>query len=263
MKKFLNAVLVIAVLMSTTICAYARDLTSEEKTELSNYGIFQGDQDGNLRLEDNITKAEFTKMLIVLLGFEQNPDIEYQDIFKDVLSSHWAYKFIYMAKLSGIVNGDIDNFFHPNENITSEEAIKMIVSALGYSPNAASLGGYPNGYINVAKTIQLTKDVSLIEKELIKRKTAAILIYNALDIPLMKQTAYGETAEYTIMDGTNGTDLLTLRNNFTKNEISDVPSEKTTGVPLFNGEQYTGRILKIGNLKKSDDMITFNNSLNP
>lgn len=47
--------------------------------------------------------------------------------FKDVDKQHWAYKEIMYLKESGISNGDQNNNFNPQKNITREEAIKMIV----------------------------------------------------------------------------------------------------------------------------------------
>lgn len=56
-------------------------------------------------------------------------DIYQKNAFKDLHSSHWAYNYIMELARKKIINGFEDNTFRPDENITLEQAMKMIVEA--------------------------------------------------------------------------------------------------------------------------------------
>lgn len=57
--------------------------------------------------------------------------------FSDMTSSHWAYHYVKELVEKGIISGYDDNTFKPNNNVTREEFIKMIVGASGlYKPDA-------------------------------------------------------------------------------------------------------------------------------
>lgn len=51
--------------------------------------------------------------------------------FKDVASNHWAYSYVTELSQKGIISGYDDNTFRPNNSVTREEFVKMIVGASG------------------------------------------------------------------------------------------------------------------------------------
>lgn len=61
------------------------------------------------------------------------------DFFIDVPSDHWAYGDIYELKKLGVVSGSGNMEFNPEGNITKEEFLKMVISALGVTPAKADL----------------------------------------------------------------------------------------------------------------------------
>lgn len=208
MKKLISILLTIAMIMT---CGFgvvaATDLESANCIEtLTALDILKGDEDGNLNLNDNITRAEFTAIVTRLLDVESNTKVEE---FIDVPTSHWANPVIYTCYNLGIINGYGDGNFGPEDAVTYEQAIKMLVIALGYEPMASQKGGYPTGYLVVANQIGLTKDVVKVEGAA-DRMTIAQLAYNALDIPLMSQTGFGTNTEYKILNGDNDTTYTTL-----------------------------------------------------
>lgn len=50
--------------------------------------------------------------------------------YSDVTPSHWAYTAIEDLTKRGIVNGNDDGTFGPNDNITREAFVKMLVTAM-------------------------------------------------------------------------------------------------------------------------------------
>lgn len=57
--------------------------------------------------------------------------------FRDMTKSHWADHYVAELSQKGIINGYDDNTFRPNNNVTREEFVKMIITATGlYDENA-------------------------------------------------------------------------------------------------------------------------------
>lgn len=160
---------------------------------LSKLGIINGYDDGNgtfsFKPDGEITRAEFTKIITVALGIADTATAD-SSSFTDV-NDHWAKKNIILASGRGIVNGFEDSTFRPDEQVTYEQAVKMIVCAAGYEPAATALGGWPNGYIAEANTLGITKGaVNANQSGAATRGIVAQLIYNVLevDVPVYNPT---------------------------------------------------------------------------
>ncbi len=221
MKKVIYFVLIAASLLSISVCANAAVMTEEQQNELVNMGIITGDPNGDLRLNDTITRAEAIKMICAAGNIDTS--IIETNAFPDVQENHWAYSYIAAAKAIGLVAGNENGNFNPESNVTNEEIVKMLVCLLGYEPMAYGLGGYPAGYTAVAAKIGLTKGMHFSVNSPAIRNDVGILIHNALNISIMKAkttTNGSDPIEYVIMDGANGIPNMTLRNRFIKYDSS-------------------------------------------
>ena len=89
---------------------------------LSEAGIVAGDGTGKFYPNDNVTREQFIKMLVLSFGL-YNADA--QCTFTDVSKDHWAYSYIASAVESGIVNGVGDNQFGLERLITRQELAAM------------------------------------------------------------------------------------------------------------------------------------------
>ncbi len=213
MKKIISLCLIVIMLFST---AFAED-TADRKNQmedLKKLGIMVGDEDGNLRLDDKITRAEASKMICVAAGLSTQA-VDGGNVFPDVSDSHWGYKYIYALNEKGIVCGDENGNFNPEDNITNEEIIKIVVGILGYSPIAEVRGGYPAGFKTVASQYGITEGFSFETDTPAIRADVALIIYRALDIPIMKEFQKQDAVEYKILNGENGTIRKTLRDGIT------------------------------------------------
>jgi hypothetical protein len=90
-------------------------------------GFLVGNQ-GKFNPQANTTRAEFTKMIVAILGLDTNADKAIT--FTDVEEDKWFYPYINAAYIAGIVKGS-GNEFNPDNNITREEMAAIIVRALG------------------------------------------------------------------------------------------------------------------------------------
>ncbi len=172
---------------------------------LRSFEIMVGDENGDLQPERLLTRAEMAQIAVNMLrlrGVEPNyPNME---TFLDVEKSYWGYNAIHLMRGAGHVQGYGDGTFRPEGFVTNAEAIKMLVSILGYAPRAAECGGFPDGYLKVAEEIGLLKDLQLVPSALSTRQNVMDMIFNAVYLPVMEQTVYGAEPEYTVMDGQNG-----------------------------------------------------------
>lgn len=211
MKKWTALLLCLTFLVTGCMLASAEELGENQLAELKNFGIFQGDENGNLCLENTITRAEFCKVILAALGFSEK-DLEGGGVaFSDVDNSHWAKTHVLAAARMGLIKGQGDGTFLPDENTSVADVMKMTVVALGYGEQAEALGGYPTGYITVAKNLGLNQgSINDFDAPALRGEVAQI-VYTALDKPIMQQTGFGAESTYQVMDGTNGTKLITLR----------------------------------------------------
>ena len=161
---------------------------SEAILTLTKLGVINGyANDDNttysFKPDGDITRGEFAKIITVALGAENEiatSSIQFSDI-----DSHWAKPYVLVAASRGIVNGFEDGTFKPDENVTYEQAVKMIVCAAGYESIAQSLGGWPNGYMMQAMNLKLTDNaVTADQTGKASRGIVAQLMFNVLDVDI-------------------------------------------------------------------------------
>lgn len=185
--------------------------------DLAKYKIFEGDENGDFTPYNNITRAEIAKVLCKVSGLK--PDNNGAQAFSDVDLSHWAYGYVNTAAAANFVEGTENGTFSPDADVTYDEVVKMLVSVLGYAPQAEQIGGYPDGYIETASRIGLSNDIIVASDMSCPRYMVFTLMNNALDIPFMVQSGFNfseNAGEYSIADGKDGRSLITLRNKITE-----------------------------------------------
>lgn len=97
----------------------------KEISALVNKGIINGSE-GSLHLLDNVTRAEFTKMVLGGIGAEPT---QYRDTFGDVSADAWYAGYMQTAADMGIIEG-YDGNASPEQPITRDEAVKIMMTAL-------------------------------------------------------------------------------------------------------------------------------------
>ncbi|MBE7054883.1 MAG: S-layer homology domain-containing protein [Ruminococcaceae bacterium] len=149
--------------------------------------VLEGDDEGNLMLDKVLTRAEFVTILVRLLNTDFGSSGVY---FEDVPADHWAASAIGTVSALGIVQGIDETHFAPEAPLAIEEAVKMLVTVLGYEPMAKGKGGYPNGYMAVAHDLRLLRRVESSPGIIVKRASTAELIFNALEAEIVIEEAY-------------------------------------------------------------------------
>ena len=153
---------------------------------LNQNGIIVGDPDGDLREGDEITRAEFAAVLCRAMGCEdetENDDLKQKNYFPDVPAEHWAAGYVNFAYENSAISGFPDGNFYPEQKVTNEQVIKMLIGAWGYGDEAEKNGGYPNGYMKVAKEHGVLDTIEFNYKNASKRWVASVFVYGVLSMP--------------------------------------------------------------------------------
>lgn len=128
----------------------------------------------------SITRGEMAQMIVSAVFTEVDFSVyEGAAPFADVPSSHPSFAYIKACKELGIVNGDYNNNFNPDNTVTIPEFLTVVINALGYTPYATAYGGYPTGYFFVAKSSGISTGVDLSASSVIA-DVAAKILYNAI-----------------------------------------------------------------------------------
>ena len=90
-------------------------------------GITVGDNAGNFNPTANITRQEAAIMLVKAFKATGTSSELYKD---DASIASWAKSFVYTAKASGLMKGDTNGSFRPNDTLTRAEAASAMVNAI-------------------------------------------------------------------------------------------------------------------------------------
>jgi hypothetical protein len=207
---------------------------------LSALNIINGDDKGNFNPDQNVTRAEMAKILCAMMS-KNSSFGQAESGFADVTAAHWASGYVKYAKGLGYINGYDATTFGPEDNVTYEQAIKLIVAALGRTYEADENGGYPAGYMMVAADNKITDKVAITDATApAKRSDIALLVFNALTVKMMKRTGFGTEAKYEI--------------------VADTLLKTKLGVDKYEGKQVTATYVEDTNLEvgeiKVDGVLT-------
>lgn len=172
--------------------------------------IMVGDAEtGAFRPDDTIKRSEFAKVAVTSMGMENLKDsFDYPTKYPDVVENHWANGYINVATNQGIIIGDDEGNFRPDDTITYAEAVTVLVRLIGHTPAAEKKGGFPQGYITVATQTGITKSAVASNDSAVKRGMVAQLTANALVTNKMEQTNFGSDESYQVVDETLLSDEL-------------------------------------------------------
>ena len=168
--------------------AVVGETVNKAVTRLVSRGIINGYDDGTYRPDNSISRAEFC---VVMVKFQSQQDYINPDAytgFEDLdLDSNYAWARPYVAKAVelGLINGFEDKTFRAADPVTYEQAVKVLVCALGYEEEGIKptiAGDWSSGYVKVAMDLGLTKSTSIANKgRAATRGEVAVLASNALD----------------------------------------------------------------------------------
>lgn len=149
-----------------------------------NIGLLEGEY--ALNDEDMIKRGEFVKLLIDFIG-ETLPESSPDSVFYDVKSGTDEAKAIARALQLGIVKKE-GIYFRPDNEMKSDEAAQMILSALGYDIYVEN----GKSYEQLTSSLKLTEGINKRSDRYINGCDALVMLYNMLDTEIVEGNVNGE-----------------------------------------------------------------------
>lgn len=211
--------------------------------ELAKLGAIHGYPNGTYQPKNNVTRGQVAKIIAHALKLDtknvENPG------YTDVPESHLYYKEIALLTSEGIVKGNGNSLFNPEENITREQMATMIAKAFDLSK--ANLDVIPFNDVNSenihASDIKRlfdnevtsgTTESTFSPKEAVTREQAALFIYKALNVE-------STSTKLTIM---HSNDTHSWVQNAPKRAaaVKDIRAKKPDALLLDAGDMTTGTL---------------------
>lgn len=246
MKKLLGCILAVTLLVGLlpAVNAAYTDVNTYDNCyysalRLQDMGIMDGCGDGTFNAQSNITRAEFTKIIVYMMDKDGEAlALSSSPAFGDVPHENWASPYINYAVIKDILSGYSDGRFCPDKNISYQEVLTVLLRTIGYKESDV---GYfwPNNYIDAAKSLGISAGFNYAPDEAITRGDAAILTDRtmfakpaaSLNGAAGKDT-FLETLGYTVLK-----DALVIDSDEQNNNISILSGN----LKLANASTYIGK----------------------
>lgn len=245
MKRIISFILIAVTVFAILIPATAANLTDVESNwakpyieQLIQLGAIKGKPDGLFHPNDTITRAEFTKVLLIAMGEDPGQPS----------NGYWGEYYISTARNKGLIKAG--EFIDPEFNISRMEIAWMVVRALGKETEAMARVGKNTGFIDDASISDKYKGYVKVCK--------AYGIVNGYTDGTFRPNSYATRAEATKMIVT----YLNNKNNTIDWTQVDKPVTIQTGDVVIDSivQQIPGFIVDPYNAVKATKITLYNNT---
>lgn len=202
MRRLLCLLLTVFLLLSSFCAVYAEDGALTENINQSNaveylkaLGVL--DVEATYDISAGITRGEFARLVCIAGGY--SPDATDKVLYFDVTSLNENMPYINALAAANIIAEG--GQFRPDDVISAEEAVTMLIRVLGYDYRAKSNGGYPNGFMFTAKRLGVLDKTGLALGDKLTFGETSLLLVNALNTEVMRQTVFGPDEYFEAREG--------------------------------------------------------------
>lgn len=147
-------------------------------------------EDGSYGGSDAVSRGELAAAAAAYMKYQPQKQKTY---FMDVSADSPHFSQIHFLADLGIVSKE-EQLFRPEDRATVGEAMKILLSVLGYDRAAVTEGGYPLGYIRIGAKLGLTDALSGRETErYITRRELSELFFLGMDCETLLVWDGGDT----------------------------------------------------------------------
>jgi hypothetical protein len=186
-------------LLSISAMAESQSISAatEEQTVRA-LGIMNGDENGNMNLANNVTRAEFVKMMVAASVYKDNAgENTNMLLYRDVEQNHWAVGYIKVAADEGWIVGYADGTFRPNNTITLQEAASALLRLLGYTSDDLS-GLFPTAQMNKFIALGLSDGLTKTQTQDLTRYDCVTIFYNLMNADTESGSVCAKTLGYAL-----------------------------------------------------------------
>ena len=146
---------------------------------LTDIGVIKGTHEGKFSPDENVSREQMATLLFrLMLGRDDAGRVNTTD-FTDLYEPYYNGA-ISWANAAGYILGTSATTFNPTGGITKQDAMAMLVRALGQDSEKMN-EGYPWSYINAGIKLGLDRGLDGVAyDETLTRAETAVILYNAL-----------------------------------------------------------------------------------
>ena len=242
MKRVVLIICTFTLLLSSiSVNAY-----NDEANFMKSIGIVEGYEDGDFRLENEVSRAEFIKMVIMASKFKDNLfSGESESYFPDVDSKHWAYPYIEAGVKNNLISGYNDGEFKPDNTVKYEEALAIVLRLIDYSYKECDMS-WEEQQIEAANEVGFTREIDCSIGQSLTRENVIKLLKNLLLYKNNNGKSYIESIGYKAIENTkiitqdkNGY-TLTSNGIYKTNAVLTEDRIGTTGCLVLDNETVVG-----------------------
>lgn len=182
MKKILSLALALTMLLGLAVPVSAASPYTKEGAFLKDLGVLQGDLQGNLMLEQGLTREQ----MVVLISRLYNNEDEAKNYlanntFPDLKPTHSFYiPYILWARDEGLIQGDNTGKFGVEQGVTVHEFQTVLLRALEYNEEAKDWHGIPA----LAESLGIMNGLNFSKDAKLNRGQVAAMVVNALKVEI-------------------------------------------------------------------------------
>lgn len=197
LTKWVSIILAISIISLSGITISAKmDIENGENIDDLLSVLMVSSEKIHTKSDKTITRGEFAEVLCKMVRFDMK-DKNISASFNDVPQGHKYASSIAVMSNMGILNGDGTGAFRPENNIKFDEAAAALVRLLGYEPSVEDKT--MQGYFLKATRLDIVRNISgLAADDNLPSGVLCVMIYNAMQTPVMEAKTYGDTAEYEV-----------------------------------------------------------------
>ena len=244
MKKiaFLALPILILLMLFITICATSFADVAEDDyyagaaERMAARGIIVGYEDGLYHGERSLTRAQMATLACKMLGkAEEAAALAGKTVFSDVNEEGWYCGYINYAVANGIVVGDGDGNFRPDDMVKYEEAVKVVLCVIGKADGIKiDSTDWSKEYLKRADELKITQNLVGKKGEYMVRGDIAVLCDAALS--LVEGEEAGRTSTTRKPAGNGGRPSSPVRVPETTTETTTETESVTTQTTTFENQ---------------------------
>ena len=155
-----------------------------EISMLSDIGVIKGTGEREFSPDEKVSREQMASLLFRLMLGRDDAGRENTTRFEDLYEPYYNGA-ISWANASGYIRGTSDKTFDPRGGITKQDAMTMLVRALGQE-NGTMNAGYPWSYINQAVRLGLDRNLEDVRyTDTLTRRECAVILANALTADML------------------------------------------------------------------------------